>query len=48
MFETTTGLTLLFNLILYFLAIAVASGAFKYYQTADEIFALEPSKYDDH
>lgn len=48
MFETTTGLPLLFNPILFFFAIAVASGAFKHYQTADKIFALEPPEYDDH
>lgn len=48
MFETTTGLPLLFNPILFFLAIALASGAFKDYQTDDEIFALEPPEYDDH
>lgn len=47
MFETTTGLLLLFNPILFFLAIALASGAFKYYQTEDKIFALKPPEYDD-
>ena len=44
MFKTTTGLPLLFNPILFFLAIAVASDALKHYQTADEILALEPLK----
>jgi hypothetical protein len=48
MFETTPGLPLLFNPILFFLAIALAIGAFKHYQTADEIFDLEPPEYDDH
>ncbi|KAI1293099.1 hypothetical protein F5Y03DRAFT_402696 [Xylaria venustula] len=48
MFETTTGLPLVFNPIIFFLAIAPASGAFKHYQTDDQIFALEPPVYDDH
>jgi hypothetical protein len=47
MFETTAGLPLLFNPILFFLAIALASGAFKYYQTEAEIFALKPPEYDE-
>jgi hypothetical protein len=48
MFETTTGLPLIFNPIIFLLAIALASNAFKHYQTDDEIFALEPLAYDDH
>jgi hypothetical protein len=30
------------------LGIAIASHAFKYYKTADEIFDLEPPYYNDH
>jgi len=48
MFETTTGLPLLFNPIIFLLAITLASNAFKHYQTDDEIFALEPPMYDNH
>jgi hypothetical protein len=48
MFETTTSLPLLFNPILFILAIALASGIFKHYYTANEIFAIEPPEYDDH
>jgi len=48
MFETITGLPLLFNPILFILAIALASGAFKHYHTAEEVFAIEPPTYDDH
>jgi len=48
MFENVPGLSLLFNPILFFLGIALASNAFKHYQTMDEIFALEPPEYDDH
>lgn len=48
MFETTTGLPLVFNPIIFLLAMALASNAFKDYQTDDELFALEPPVYDDH
>ncbi|KUJ06236.1 uncharacterized protein LY89DRAFT_678962 [Mollisia scopiformis] len=47
MFETTTGLPLVFNPIIFLLAMALASNAFKDYQTDDEIFALEPPVYDE-
>jgi hypothetical protein len=46
--ETTTGLPLLLNPILFILGIALASHAFKDYKTADEIFDLEPPEYNDH
>lgn len=46
--ESITGLPLVLNPILFILSIALASGAFKYYKTADEIFDLQPPQYDDH
>ena len=45
--ESTTGLPLVVNPILFILGIALASGAFKHYKTADEIFDLRPPHYDD-
>jgi hypothetical protein len=46
--ESTTGLPLILNPILFILGIALASCAFKHYETADQIFDLEPPQYDDH
>jgi Protein of unknown function (DUF3435) len=43
-----TGLPLLFNPIIFPLAMALASNAFKHYQTDNEIFALEPPVYDNY
>jgi hypothetical protein len=40
--KNTTGLPLVLNPILFILGIALASGAFKHYKTADEIFDLQP------
>jgi len=44
--ESTTGLALVLNPILFILGIA--SSAFKHYKTADEIFDLQPPQYEDH
>jgi hypothetical protein len=48
MFETTPGLPLLFNLILFYLTTAIASRAFKYFDDADKIFEVAPLDYNDH
>ena len=46
--ESTTGLSLVLNPVLFILAIALASSAFKHYEIANEIFDMQPPDYDDH
>jgi hypothetical protein len=46
--ESTTDPPIILNPILFILGIALASCIFKHYETADEIFHLEPPPYDDH
>ncbi|CZT06989.1 uncharacterized protein RAG0_12564 [Rhynchosporium agropyri] len=46
--ESTAGLPLVLNPVLFILGIALARGAFKHYKIADEIFELQPPQYDDH
>ena len=46
--KNITSLLLILNPILFILGIALASCVFKYYETADEIFDLEPPQYNNH
>jgi len=46
--ESSTGLPLVLNPILFILAITLASRVFSHYETANAIFDLEPLQYDDH
>ena len=45
---TTPCLLLLSNVILFYLTIAIARRAFKYFDDADKIFEVAPPDYDDH
>ena len=48
MYETVYGQPLLVNPILFILAKLLAVGAFKYYSTLEEIFAIEPPPGEDY